>query len=249
MIDGNIIEIQDISFEPKSEHYLENPHDAGLAVVLKMTDTKTDSIFIEEAAIGLDGALMYNYPAAIDALGLRIKLEESTLDDYFTPDNLLSYKEIVLKMGTSYQLDGFKLSLSDFDKAPKHRNYDAKEGDIAIGAILNIEGNGIKETANPIYIIRDNQPMSIKYYNPTTGFHVRFSNIDPAKEEFTFKISRDIRENKAVKIAVARDVPRSDYLILMAVIFPGINLFWLGGILMMVGLFMASWARFRSKLA
>ena len=86
--------------------------------------------------------------------------------------------------------------------------------------------------------------MSIKNYSGTTGLHIRFSNIDPAKEEFTFKIARDKRESPELNLGIATDVPRTDYLILQATIFPGINLFWLGSILMMVGLFIASWLRF-----
>ncbi|MBC7884098.1 MAG: hypothetical protein H7X99_01385, partial [Saprospiraceae bacterium] len=64
---------------------------------------------------------------------------------------------------------------------------------------------------------------------------------------FTFKIAKDNRKTAKIKIAVAKDVPRNDYLILQATVFPGINLFWLGSIMMMVGLFIASWARFVKK--
>ena len=49
---------------------------------------------------------------------------------------------------------------------------------------------------------------------------MRFSNIDPVKEEFTFKIAKDSRQIKDLKIAIATDVPRTDYLILQATIFP-----------------------------
>lgn len=242
---GNfIIKPLSVNFKPTNLDYNKNIHDTGIGVLLEVTDTKNDTSYQVESAIGLDGALMYSYPAAIDELGVRIKLEESLLSAYFTPEEQLEYKEYVMKIGSNINIDGYKISLAEFDKNPTHKNYKKEEGDIAIGAKLNIEGNGVIDTSTSLYIIRNNQPMSIKNYSGTTGLHIRFSNIDPAKEEFTFKIARDKRESPELNLGIATDVPRTDYLILQATIFPGINLFWLGSILMMVGLFIASWLRF-----
>jgi len=242
---GNfIIKPLSVNFKPTNLDYNKNIHDTGIGVLLEVTDTKNDTSYQVESAIGLDGALMYSYPAAIDELGVRIKLEESLLSAYFTPEEQLEYKEYVMKIGSNINIDGYNISLAEFDKNPTHKNYKKEEGDIAIGAKLNIEGNGVIDTSTSLYIIRNNQPMSIKNYSGTTGLHIRFSNIDPAKEEFTFKIARDKRESPELNLGIATDVPRTDYLILQATIFPGINLFWLGSILMMVGLFIASWLRF-----
>ncbi|MBP9198283.1 MAG: hypothetical protein KBF35_11490, partial [Saprospiraceae bacterium] len=216
----------------------------GIGVNFTVFDTSNDSTYHCEAAMGLEGALMYNYPAAIEETGLRIKLDEKVLDDFFTPEDQLEYKEYTIKNGGNIEIQGYKINLHGFNKAPEHPNYKKEEKDIAIGALLNISGNNITDEVAPIYIIRNNQPMSIKHYSGKTGLHIRFSNIDPVKEEFTFKIAKDSRQIKDLKIAIATDVPRTDYLILQATIFPGINLFWAGTILMMLGLFIAAWARY-----
>lgn len=248
LVTGNfIIKPLSVNFKPTNIDYNKNTHDTGIGVLLEVTDTKNDTSYQVESAIGLIGALMYNYPAAIDELGIRIKLEESLLNAYFTPEEELEYKEYVLKIGGSVLLDGYEISLAAFDKNPTHKNYKKEEGDIAIGAKLNIVGNGAVDTSTSLYIIRNNQPMSIKNYSGSTGLHIRFSNIDPAKEEFSFKIAKDKRVPTDLSLGIATDVPRTDYLILQATIFPGINLFWLGSILMMVGLFMASWIRFKKS--
>ena len=89
--------------------------------------------------------------------------------------------------------------------------------------------------------------MSIKHYSAKTGLHIRFSNIDPATETFSFKIAKDKRKSDVIKLGVATDVPRTDYLILQATIFPGINLFWAGSILMMAGLLLAAWVRYTKR--
>ena len=242
-----VIGAENFSFSPQNKDYIKNPHDSGIGLVLHLTDLKNDTTYIVEAAVGLDGALMYNYPVSVEDLGLRIKLDEKLLDNYFTPENQLVYTDYVLKAGSVIEVDGYKIALTGFDKEPVNRNYKKETGDIAISAQMSVSGEGVKETAEPLYVIRKNQPMSVKHYSGVTGLHIRFSNIDPEKEEFTFKIARDKRMSSDFSISVAKDVPRSDYVILMASVFPGINLFWIGGILMMIGLFIASWSRFTLK--
>jgi len=244
MLADYIIKAESITFDPQNKDYKKHTHDAGIGVNFTVFDTSNDSTYRCEAAMGLEGALMYNYPAAIEETGLRIKLDEKVLDDFFTPEDQLEYKEYTIKNGGNIEIQGYKINLHGFNKAPEHPNYKKEEKDIAIGALLNISGNNITDEVAPIYIIRNNQPMSIKHYSGKTGLHIRFSNIDPVKEEFTFKIAKDSRQIKDLKIAIATDVPRTDYLILQATIFPGINLFWAGTILMMLGLFIAAWARY-----
>ena len=81
--------------------------------------------------------------------------------------------------------------------------------------------------------------MSIKHYIPQTGTHIRFSNIDPINETFGFKVAQQSTELPPLAIEVAEKVTRSDLLLLEAKIFPGINIFWSGTIMMMMGLLMA----------
>jgi cytochrome c biogenesis factor len=142
-----------------------------------------------------------------------------------------------MKQGETVDFKGFKVSLAGFDKNPASKNYQKEEGDIAVSAILNVVADdALSFEAKPLYVIRGNSPMSIKDYNPVYGLHFRLSNINPQSETFTFKMAKDDRKLSAVPLQVAQNVPRSDYIILTATIFPGINMFWLGGILMMTGL-------------
>jgi cytochrome c-type biogenesis protein CcmF len=43
-------------------------------------------------------------------------------------------------------------------------------------------------------------------------------------------------------------VPRTDYIVLEAIVFPGINLFWLGSVTMMIGLFVGMAERRKQKM-
>ncbi len=247
MIGDLVIKAESITFDPKNSDYLKNPHDAGVGVNLSVYSQKNDSTYAREAAIGLEGALMYNYPTNIEEAGVRIKLHEELADTYFTPDDQLKYQEYDIKSNQNIFIGDDTIQLVGFDKAPVHANYKPQDGDIAIGALMKIKSKSVQENASPLYIIRENQPMSIKHYSAKTGLHIRFSNIDPATETFSFKIAKDKRKSDVIKLGVATDVPRTDYLILQATIFPGINLFWAGSILMMAGLLLAAWVRYTKR--
>lgn len=246
-IQSYTVKAQSITFEPQNKEYKGNKHETGLGLNISVYDAKNDTTLFSEAAVGLQGAIMYNYPAAFEQAGLRIKLDESVIEQLFTLEDKLVYQEYTITKNGVIDLGDYKISLTGFDKDPQHENYIKEDLDIAIGAQMNISGKGVSEDAAPIYIIRKNQPMSIKHYSGQTGLHIRFSNIDPEKESFSFKIARDLRKNNPLKIGIATDVPRTDYLILQATIFPGINLFWTGSIMMMLGLFMAAWSRYKNK--
>lgn len=244
---GNfIIRCDSVTYQPTHPEYIKHSHDAGLSAHLSVTDAESDTVYRVETSLGMEGALLYNYPVAIEEAGIRMKLSESVAEDFITPDEGLEYKDFTIKPGAKVQIDGYDILLTGFDKNPQNPNYSREDKDIALAANMEIIHKNQKENVAPIYIIRDKQPMSIKSFAPKSGFHIRFSNIDPASETFTFRIARDKRMLKNLSLSMATDVPRTDYLILQATVFPGINLFWGGSILMMLGLFMAGWQRYTS---
>jgi len=235
------------NFKPTNLEYNNHTHDAGMGIDVVVKDLKNDTTYYGEAALGMKGALMYNYPAVFNDAGMRIKLGEKMFDAYFTPEEELDYKEYTIKIGNKIHVENYTIDLVGFDKNPTHPNYTKIEKDIAVGANLKIVQNNIESFATPLYIIRDNIPMSIKHYSGETGLHIRFSNINPTTEEFSFKIAKDKRTQGPISLSIASNVPRNDYLILQATIFPGINLFWIGSILMMFGLFMAMGFKYKTK--
>lgn len=250
-IGTKILVPNEISYTPTQIDYLKHEHDTGVSLKFTVLDTEKDTSYQGETALGLDGALLYKYPEAIEALGMRFRVDEELMSALFTPEDELVYQDYTIKNGEIITLGDFEIKLIGFDKELKSRNYEAKEGDIAVGANIEIRNvlTGDMSLAKPIYVIRDNVPMSIKHYAGKEGFHLRFSNIDPSTETFTFKIAKDLRDkNIKIPIAIAENVPRTDYLILEAKVFPGINLFWLGTILMMLGLLLAWIFRYLKKV-
>lgn len=231
------IVIKEVTTQPTHTEYKADKHDFGVEARIEIFDLSGNYIKEEIAAVGLEGSLIYSYPARIESEAMRIKLDEGVFDQFLNKEEDLKYEVIDIKQGETINFRGYKVSLAGFDKNPTSKNYKKEEGDIAVSAILKVttEDNASFES-RPLYVIRGNNPMSIKDYNAIHGLHFRLSNINPQTETFTFKIAKDERAITKIPLQVAQNVPRSDYIILTATIFPGINMFWLGGILMMTGL-------------
>ena len=52
-----------------------------------------------------------------------------------------------------------------------------------------------------------------------------------------------------IPVGVAH-APRTDFVVLESIVFPGINLFWIGSITMLIGLFIGIWNhRLKKKIA
>ena len=233
-----------VNSEPKNREFSKLSHDAGFAVTLSVIDHKFDTVYQIEPAIGIDGALLYQYPETINDLGIIVKLNEEKSSEFFIPETALNYKDYHLKVGESITFNGATLTFKGVNSNPQHKNYIKEEDDLALSAFLELNNSKSSETIEPVFIVRNKQIHSLKDFSPGYGIHARFSNIDPNNELFTFKIATQPILDHKVSIAVAQDVPRSDYVIVMASVFPGINLFWLGSILMMMGLFFAAWKKF-----
>ncbi|HMP30513.1 MAG TPA: hypothetical protein PKD85_12990, partial [Saprospiraceae bacterium] len=230
------IVISDIYTQPTHSEYKHEKHDFGVEIAFKLFDLGGSLISEEIAALGLEGSLIYSYPAKIESEGTRIKLDEEILDIYLSKEENLNYEFFNIKQGESINYKGNTIKLSGFDKEPTNKTYQRQEGDIAVSAVLEINGASSDYIAKPLYVIRGASPMSIKDYNASNGLHIRLSNINPQSETFTFKIAKDERKIDAIPLQIANNVPRSDYIILSATVFPGINLFWVGSLLMMIGL-------------
>jgi len=246
--EGNWFVVNSINYEPKHTEFKSEDNDFGVEVEVDAGNDRYDQTVKMRSALGLQGALLFKYPDAKEDLGVRIRLADDFIENIFNTEDQLDYKDIQLSTYGSFEFEGSEIKLTGFNKEPKDRNYEPQEGDIAVGAQMMVINEGKSYPIEPIFLIRGASPMGVKAYVPELGIHIRFAGIDPAKEIFSFKVAKDTRENNfSIPLEITENVPRSDYVILQAQIFPAINLLWGGCIMMMLGLFMAWIIRMRSK--
>ena len=220
-----------------AEHGDSMSYDLTVGIPMEITIKRTGEVINVVPGLGLKNAFVFQIPAGIDDLGIKIKVPEEAFAQIFTEEDQLAYEEVSIQQGGEMNWKGYNIQLTGFDRSGKFKNYVAQEGDIAIGAdLLIVDPQGNPSQQKPVFILRNAQQFSIKDYNPNTGLHVRFSNIDPATETMTFRIAKDDRADLDFELLIAEDVPRSDILIVESNIFPGINLVWLGCLMMLGGL-------------
>ncbi len=220
-------------------------------LVLSGIVTVFDSVWKEQKSIYptliVRKGLLYSLTDQVNDYNLRARLRATSLDSIFPMEDKLSYAPLTVKANVPSVWNELKITLEGIDKNIDHPDYVAAPGDIAIQAVLHIKNqNGKSYTARPLYFIRDESPFNLKAFVPDLGLHIKLERIDPEKEEFHLSLSR-LSVKPKLPVEIAQDVPRNDYIVLEAILFPGINLFWAGSLIMLAGLFIGMYKRLVKK--
>lgn len=110
-------------------------------------------------------------------------------------------------------------SVSKIDSSDKVK---IEDGDLAIAATIQVQTlAGAVYEVKPVFLIHENVGQMIQDNLPELGL--------------TFRLNKIITDQNLIEIAVAEDKPQPDYIIMKAIQFPGINLLWLGTIVMVSG--------------
>jgi cytochrome c-type biogenesis protein CcmF len=209
------------------------PNDGGLAVGLKLKVSKGDSLFSAEPLIMQQDGHLNNVPATVNELGFRFKMTDDFFEKLFPSETHLNYKTYSFKINDSVSVGKHKVRFTGFGQNPEHPNYKKEEGDMAFSAKLSVN----EQVAQPLYVIRGNNSLTLKDGIPDLGLHFSIQKIDPVTQNVYIDIAQDVPQGQRVlSFAIADKAPRNDYIVLEAIVFPGINYFWLGSIMMMFGL-------------
>ncbi len=120
------------------------------------------------------------------------------------------------------------------DLPAEETGYQYQEGDIPITAVLEVHDvdSDTMWVAKPFLYIRGSQPQNIPYQLKEIGLTFRFAQILPQG-----------KDKMEMQIDVLDGNPDGEYVVVQALIFPGINWVWLGSIMMMIGLLMGMFQR------
>ena len=159
----------------------------------------------------------------------RQNVDEEEKPDYVVTDTLVLQEGdtavvspyMIIYRGISNKVDRDKLKLI--------------EGDVAVKAIVEINDlHNKKAMMEPVMLIRDKQIFSVPDQSLDFGIRINLANVDPTNGKLTFIAEKD--KNK-----------KEDFVIMKAVIFPYINVLWIGCIVMILGSGIAIYNRVKSK--
>jgi cytochrome c-type biogenesis protein CcmF len=142
-----------------------------------------------------------------------------------------SYKShIVSNPGDTIFINNGYMIYNGLSKDIADKRYEPVEGDIAVKAKLTVyDIDGPVKQLNPLYILRDKQ--YITYLEDTVqpmGLYVRFGNLIIKSND-----------SSSVDFQVRQTDPKDDYIVLKALLFPYINVLWLGIVIMVFGFFIS----------
>ncbi|HOZ52132.1 MAG TPA: cytochrome c biogenesis protein CcsA [Chitinophagaceae bacterium] len=157
----------------------------------------------------------------------------STVDKSKMKDTV-SYTSQKMKKGdTAFFASGYMI-FEGFNTEVNSKNYIAQTGDIAVSAKLQVYNlEGLATPTSPIYIIRNQQEEMIEDTLSSYNLYTRLSKIIPD-------------ENAAV-IEFKQPSAMNDYVIMKAILFPYINVLWLGTVIMILGFLISLYKRIKTK--
>ncbi len=240
------VSVVGVNYKPSHPDY--QPEVGDFAVGVKLAFAKKDTTFYAEPIAYLRGKMWGSLPVQMNDISMKVRLPEDALMYYLQADRNLNFKKFELKTGQTINLNGKQISFAGVNKQP---NINKLKDDVAVSAILQVTNEKTNEvaTAEPVFLIRKGEILPEKASVPSMGLHFFLTKIDPSTETFELQIAEGKPNEKPLPIEIAQKSFRTDFIVLETIVFPGINLFWLGSTLMMVGLGVAMFRRIREKKA
>ena len=102
--------------------------------------------------------------------------------------------------------------------------------DLAVAACVQLKNKTLQSKIEPLYIVRDSLVIPDLFEAEDFGIKVRIESFNPQDETLEMTIWEHISV-------------RRDFVVMQAVLFPLINVLWIGCILMAIGSGMAVFAR------
>ena len=241
--------ITNVDFAPSHPEYKPQKGDLAIGIDMKMVRDDDEKVIYAKPVIVLRENLLYSYPIQINEWSTRIRLPERVFEDLYTFEDDLSYKAFRLGVNESMVQNENEIIFEGYVRNPVTPDYTPEEGDLAVGANLMVKSkSGKSYRVMPVFLIRKGEPLNVKAEIPALGIHLRFPLLDPKTEKAEISYAFSPMKNNPITIDFSTEALRSDYIVLEAIEFPGINLFWGGSSLMMLGLLLGMVLKLTNKI-
>ena len=138
-----------------------------------------------------------------------------------------------MAVGDSLMASNAIIILEEFDRNVDLAENELQEGDLAVAAKLSItDVLGKVDYAHPLMVIRGRQLLTKEALNEKLGLKFVFKNLNPETGKAEIQLFES-KENKR------------EFIVMKALVFPGINILWAGCIVMAIGIGMAVYRRLK----
>ncbi|MCS6916189.1 MAG: cytochrome c biogenesis protein CcsA [Chitinophagales bacterium] len=136
------------------------------------------------------------------------------------------FTEHTVAIGDTIRLSRATLTVEGIGSAEKREGQQWEEGDLPVEARITIKmDDGRWHSARPVQLIRDLRIFYLDEHLPELGLTIRLARVLP--------------DERKLIIGVEEREPEHDFIVLTAILFPYINLVWLGTIFTILGFVLA----------
>jgi cytochrome c-type biogenesis protein CcmF len=160
---------------------------------------------------------------------------DRTEEDKAVPED--SFKRHEITIGDTIFASNSYIVLTGLKPIQRSERVDIQQGDLAIVPLLDVK-TMVSDTVyhpQPIFYIHNSNVSILDDKVRDLGLTIRLIKIDP--------------ETKKITLDVAMEKPLPDYIIMKAILFPQINLVWLGAVIVVLGFFISLVRTVRKKLS
>ncbi|HRI00466.1 MAG TPA: cytochrome c biogenesis protein CcsA [Saprospiraceae bacterium] len=243
--------IKDIKNEFTTQDFEFKQGDKKLQLICEIRNLEDTQAILATPSILFRNESIYRFPHQINQRGIRIQIPDSIFSILNPQPNWETATIMKLGIGETKEYDQNQISVSieGIESKLSEEDYAMQESDIAIATKIKIKANQNEFHLRPLYVIRNSKAFSLTDFNLLNGYCARINSIDPTSEKFEIQIvKREQNFNQIeIPIEIADNAPRTDFIVMEAIVFPGINLVWLGSLMMIFSLLSAAYLRKTKK--
>jgi cytochrome c-type biogenesis protein CcmF len=216
-------------------------------IMIKKGDTvkyNPENTFYEISYKKRNGNIFYLYPRlqVNPDMGNVVSpsIKRSTFSDIYTHVTVVANEEKEwsdtqeeeIQIGKPFFANDYVASVERFERIEEVDGIPLEENDIAVKAIVKIQGKIKDYFMEPVYLIRNNYAARIPDENVALGIRLTVLKIIPENDSMIMGIN----------------TTQKDYVILKAIEKPYINLLWIGTFVLMIGFFLSTVRRAKVQI-
>jgi cytochrome c-type biogenesis protein CcmF len=163
-----------------------------------------------------------------------LKEEEHVHDEHTDHSEDEHYEEPVpheVSIGDTVRFREGMIIVRGVNKNAEIENIALTKNDVAIGLQLDVVTESSTYKSEPIFLIKGNAKVDFGKKVDEAGLKLRFTNIMPEKDKLELTVYQKPKQDK------------KDWIVMKAIMFPYINLFWGGTIIMVIGFILSIFRR------
>jgi cytochrome c-type biogenesis protein CcmF len=220
------------------------------SVGIRFSKVEEESSSLASPFIVYENGVLVNYPHQVNPYRLKVRLKDNAFMELLQikPEDNPDIIELSLddKKGSWAEYNVFVDSIIP---NASHPLYAPGADDLSLNVLVRLENSQTREKAlfRPAYVIRGNQVVGYDTWDEVSGLMVGIHKLDPLNEVLQLKLARKNLSSIPIPVEVAERSGRTDFIVLEAIVFPGINLVWAGSLLMLLGFALSIWLRYGRK--